>query len=434
MARAEARAAWQLPLQWPQAAARRDAVASPLAGRLLKAALLFAMLALTVLDRFGLRVTAEGSVPVGLLAMYGLGAAMLLGGLAELNLPAALAYVALASVAGASLVVNAAAQPPAFLSAMSFLLLVTLYAPLALALRPEAVTPRLWRWTMDLFLRFALLVAFAGIAQYFVQFVFNPSWLFDYTPLIPERIQATRGFNTVYAVQAASAAWTKANGFFMREPSIFSVMMAFALLCELSLARRRWAMASFALALVLSYSGSGLLTLAAGLLFPLGWRTVARIVGAAAVGIALFVVLGDALNLSYTVDRFDEVGSRNSSAYCRFVYPGVAALEQLDSSLWTSLVGHGPGSMEKMGADCRPGGQTTYAKALFEYGIVGAFAFGALMFGALNRSGAPLRIRVGAAVAWLLLGGNLLDSLYLLFIYIVSAMWPPGIARRPPAP
>jgi hypothetical protein len=41
-----------------------------------KAGLIFAVLALTLLDRFGLRVTAEWSVPAAILAMYALAAVM----------------------------------------------------------------------------------------------------------------------------------------------------------------------------------------------------------------------------------------------------------------------------------------------------------------------------------------------------------------------
>jgi hypothetical protein len=86
--------------------------------------------------------------------------------------------------------------------------------------------------------------------------------------------------------------------------------------------------------------------------------------------------------------------------------------------------------MERMGATCADGHQTTYAKALFEYGLLGSLAFGALILGALNRSAAPLRLRVGVGVSWLLLGGNLLASEVLLFIYVLSAMWPEGTAAR----
>jgi hypothetical protein len=439
MSSSDARAAWQLPVQWPAAATARKVrfpapasqVGAGFRDPLLKAAILFAMLALTVLDRFGLRVVGESSVPVGMMAMYGLAGAMLLTGAAEPNFRATLTYLAIASIATLSLLVNAAFTPLSFVSKMSFLLLILLYLPLCVSLRREAISPDLWRWTVGLYVAFAVFVAMAGIAQYFAQFVFRPGWLFDYTPLLPERIRATRGWNTAYTVGInLPGAWTKSNGFFMREPSIFSIVMAFGLLCELSLARRKWVMAVLGLGLVISYSGSGLLCLAVALLFPLGRTTLMRVLAFAFLAAAVFLLFRDALNLSYTVNRFDEFLVRNSSSYCRFVAPGAEAIRQINSDPWTSLLGHGPGSMVRMGGECANNWtQTTYAKVVIEYGLLGTLAFGFLMLGALNRSAAPIRIRVAAGVAWLLLGGNLLDSLHLLFIYVVSAMWPEHAAR-----
>jgi hypothetical protein len=72
--------------------------------------------------------------------------------------------------------------------------------------------------------------------------------------------------------------------------------------------------------------------------------------------------------------------------------------------------------------------ETTYGKALFEYGLAGMLAFGVLVFGALNRSRAPIRIRVALGLTWLLLGGNLLTAEFLLLIYLFCAMWPEGAA------
>lgn len=417
---------WQLPLQWPKTGDRRPWDShSASTERLLKAAVLFAMLALTVLDRFGLRVIEDFSIPPGLVAMYGLAAAMMLAGAAELNLRAALAYLAAASAAALSLMLNAASAPPPFVSTTSFLLLIVLYAPLAVSLRRGAVAPGLWRWTASTYIAFAVFLALAGIAQFFAQFLFQPAWLFDYTPLIPERIQASGGWKTVYA----TGDWIKSNGFFMREPSIFSILMAFALLCELSLAGRKWVIALLAMGLVLSYSGSGLLCLAAGMLFPLGRRSVLRVLVCAGLAAAMVLFLGDALNLYYMLNRADELTVERSSAYCRFVYPAAVTLQQMDSSVWTSVLGHGPGSMERMGATCADGSQTTYAKSLFEYGLVGTLALGVLVLVALNRSAAPITIRVALGVTWLLLGGNLLGSEVLLLIYILSAMWPEGAGR-----
>jgi hypothetical protein len=420
MSASNLRPAWHMPVQWPRATdapGNRHALTS---ARVLKAAIVFALLALTALDRFGLRLSADYSIPPGLVAMYGLVAAMALAGVAQLNARGALAYLGIASVAALSFMVNASVEQRPYVSITSFLLLMVLYAPFAFSFADAAAAPKLWRWTVNLYIGFMVLMAAAGIVQFFAQLVFKADWLFDYTALIPEPIRASGGWNTVYS----TGPWIKSNGFFLREPSMFSIAMAFALLCELSLARRKWVMAILALALVLSYSGSGLLCLAVGMLFPLGGRSLLRVLACAAVAAAVYLVFGDALNLSYTLERVDEINHERSSAYCRFIYPGAMALQQLDSNVWATLLGNGPGSMVRMGGTCADLHQPTYAKLLFEYGLAGTLAFGALIFVALNRSAAPIRIRAALALTWLLLGGNLLASEVLLVIYLLSAMWP----------
>ena len=412
-------ASWQLPLQWPRAEARIDqAVAWNEA--LLKAALVLAMLALTVLDRFGLRISGNFAIPPALVATYVLLAALVVAGAARLNRGGVLAYASLAGVAGLSYLINSTFEPPAHSSFASLLMLLVLYAPFTVSFASRTALPEMWHWTMRLYLGFALLVAVAGIAQYMLQFVFHAKWLFDYTDLIPPSLRASGGWNTAYAV----AYWTKSNGFFLREPSIFSVAMAIALVCELSLRRRKWVMAIFGLALLLSYSGSGIVCLGLALLFPLGRGTIARVLGVFAAAALTLLILGDALNLYYTLERADEFASGGTSAYCRFVYPGVAAWQQLDSTAWSMVLGHGPGSMERMGATCADGAQTTFAKALFEYGLLGTLLIGAVLAVALNRAGTPIRIRVALGVTWLFLGGNLLAADVLLLIYVLSAMWP----------
>jgi hypothetical protein len=189
-------------------------------------------------------------------------------------------------------------------------------------------------------------------------------------------------------------------------------------------------MAVLTMGLVLSYSGSGLLCLGVALLFPLGRGTVARVVTALVLGAGIFLVLDETLNISYTVNRVNEFTSTGSSAYCRFIHPAASAVEQLNTNPWTSLLGHGPGSITRMRATCPSGFETALAKSLFEYGLLGAAAFGVFIFNALRRAAAPARLRAAGAVTWLLLTG-LLAAETLLFIYIVSAMWPDGIARKP---
>jgi hypothetical protein len=401
------------------------------AGAPLKAGLLFAVLALTVFDRFGLKLTADWSLPAAILAMYVLAAIMILTGAAELNRGGALGFVAVVTAAGLSFLVNAWFEPRSYQSVTAWLLVILSYAPFVVALAPQAAGRRLWCWTARLFANFVVVVALAGIAQFFVQFVFHPPWLFDYTPLIPEAIRASGQWNTVNPVSnwvQADGYWIKANGFFLREASMFSLLLAFGIVCELSLGARRWALAVMAAGLVLSYSGSGLLCLAVALAFPLGRQTVLRGLGVAACAGLLALAFGDALNLNYTVNRLAEFGSERSSAYCRFVHPAVVVLQGLDTDAWSALLGHGPGSMTRMGATCVDLHQPTYGKLLFEYGLVGALAFAALVLHALSRSGAPLRIRVALGLTWIFIGGNLVSSEVIAALYLLCAMWPPGAA------
>jgi hypothetical protein len=135
------------------------------------------------------------------------------------------------------------------------------------------------------------------------------------------------------------------------------------------------------------------------------------------------------LNLDYTLGRVGEFESSSSSAYCRFIAPGKLVAENIDSDAWTALFGHGPGTTQKISTVC----ETTYGKVVFEYGLLGAIAFAALILAAVNRSAAPVRIRATLVVQWLLLGGNLLAPEVMLLIFCMSAMWPSGAANEAPS-
>jgi hypothetical protein len=232
-------APWQAPLQWPDMAdASSVERRAQQAQRLLKVAFVVALLSLTVLDRFGLRLGQYSAHPA-LFALYGLVTLALLTGAAELNARGALHYVAVACVAGLSYLVNASVGSSQYVSIASWLLLMVLYAPFIVSLRQGAASASLWRWVTKMYMGFTLFIAAAGIAQFSVQFVFHPTWLFNYTLLIPEPVRAFEVWVTVHSV----GDWFKSNGFFLREPSFFSMQMGFGLLVELSLARRKWVMA-----------------------------------------------------------------------------------------------------------------------------------------------------------------------------------------------
>lgn len=424
-------AAWRVPRSWRTEPGQRSAAAAvehsnASTQRLLKAAVVFALLALTVLDRFGLRVTDTYSVNPAIFALYGLVAVMLLTRSARINGVCASAYLATAVVAGLSFLINLALDPQPYASLGSLLLLAVLYAPLIVSIRPSVGTTDLWQWTMNAYILFAVGLAVAGIVQFYAQFVFRAPWLFDYTSLIPDAIRGSGTYNTIN--EAGSL--IKSNGFFLREASGFSWYTALALVCEWGMKRRKHVLGVLGLAIVVSYSGSGLLALGVALLFPLGLRTLLRVVGCVAVVAVLVLLLGDALNLTYTINRVGEFDSTHSSAYCRFILPGKVVAEQIDSAAWTTLVGHGPGTTQKLFGTC----ETTYAKLVIEYGLLGTLALVVLILAAIQRSVAPVRVRAVLVVQWLLLGGNLLAPESMLFIVLMSSMWPAGVGQGPASP
>lgn len=426
----QTRSAWSLPRSGhvePFASTIASHPEAPAAGapRMLKVMLFVAFLAMTLLDRFGIRLNETYSINPALIVLYALVATMLITHSAQLNGSGALMLVGVTTVAGLSFMLNISLDMRQYASLGSLLLLLAIYAPTVFCLRPSVGTTALWDWVMRCFLGFALCCAVAGILQFYAQFVFRAPWLFDFTTLIPPAIRGSGVYNTTNPVGSL----IKSNGFVLREASGFSFLMAFAMICEWSLKRRKLPLVVFALGLVVSYSGSGLLALGVALLFPLGQRTLVRVAGCLAVGALVVMLFGDALNLDYTLGRVGEFESSSSSAYCRFIAPGKLVAESIDSDVWTTLIGHGPGTTQKLSTVC----ETTYGKVVFEYGLLGAIAFAALILAAVNRSAAPVRIRAALVVQWLLLGGNLLAPEVMLLVFCISTMWPAGAAIAKPA-
>lgn len=383
----------------------------------IKLAMLACLVLMMLLDRFGLRLSEAFSIAPGMIGMYMLLGALLWTGAARLSPTALLLYVALVLISGTSFLVNTTSSSwRGAVSMNSWLLMLMLYAPFVVRLAPSRDVGSTWHWLLRWYMVFAAVSAVFGIAQYLGQFVFRPLWLIDYTPYIPDLIRGSGTYNTSNAVGTAF----KSNGFFLREASGFSFYMAFALVTEWCLFRRKPILLLLAAGLVVSYSGSGIAVLLAATMVPFGFRTMLR----AAVGVITLVVLyftaGEALNLTYTVGRVHEFGSDRSSAYCRFILPAKTVARRIDDAPWVSVIGHGPGTMQKMTSSC----ETTYAKMVFEYGMLGTLVFVGTMLVALGRSWVPLRMRVGVLVYWTLLGGHLLGPEALLLIFLLCAMWP----------
>jgi hypothetical protein len=396
----------------------------------LRAAFWALLLSTTVLQRFGVNLGSY-SLNAALLGMCGflliaLGARVLLVSLSRLLL-----YGVALTVAAASLAVNMSLGAADRASLPSLALLAVMYVPYWFVLKPGALGPNDRAWALESFSTLALFMAICGILQFYAQFLIRADWLFDFTPHVPELVRGPSGFNTVIPVGSAY----KSNGFFMREPSGFSFLMALACIVEVATRRRVRRVACFGFALLLTYSGTGILALAIGMLFPLGKKTLVRALGLLCGAGVVLLLLGSVLNLSFTLGRIEEFGAERSSAYIRYVAPLRLVAETFDASAWSAWLGHGPGaiSRETRGYEFH---DPTWAKLLFEYGALGFVAFLGLFLVALTRREVPAPIRAALFFAWLMMGGHLLSPeqnfLTLALVGLLGA--PARVSAERPAP
>ncbi|HEX2660595.1 MAG TPA: hypothetical protein VHU40_20080 [Polyangia bacterium] len=326
-----------------------------------------------------------------------------------------LAFAAAAGVALMSLLANDAASSPS-----SLLLLVTIYAPFVFSLREEATRGMDIEWAVTVFLRLALFLAVVGIAQFYLQFVIKAVWLFDFSDDLPAILRGPSGYHTVIPMGELH----KSNGFFFREPSGFSLVMAFALMLEFGRGRRASRIAPFTLALLLTYSGTGLLAVIVGASFPFGRRAALALGLGALVG-TVAVLFGDVLNLSFTIARLREFGTEGSSAYVRYVAPLRLIVDTFHREPMRLILGHGPGAISRLtlGYEFH---DPTWAKLVFEYGLLGFFAFLSLFLMVLRAGKVFVRFRAILLVAWLTMGGHLLSPDFNCYVFALVGLSPRG--------
>jgi hypothetical protein len=409
---------WRLTLTPRMPVATPVRVKRPCPPRAIRWALTGLVVSAVMTDRLGVAIGGF-SLGLGIPMLYLMLALLLLHGRLALSLSSLALYSAVVAVAVASFLFNVDVGGGGNVSLTSMALLLVLYLPFVFGMAPRADNASDWQWTMRVTGNVLFLMALAGIVQFYAQYAFRPEWWFDISQLIPEPIRASGLYNS--AIRAGST--FKANGFVSREPSNYSFWMAFGLLLELALHKRPSRIFCFVLALLLSYSGTGVFALAIGLLFPLRVR---RLVVLAIGGIVILVAnaaAGDPLNLAFTVGRLGEFGARGSSAYARYVAPLQLVDAGIDALPWTAWFGHGPGTILHRSWEF-DAHDPTWAKLLFEYGIAGFVALVGFMVYKLAAFRAPAQLAIVLIANWLVMGGYLLTPESVCFLYAVLGMWP----------
>jgi hypothetical protein len=289
-------------------------------------------------------------------------------------------------------------QPDAF-SPLSLLLLVAVHLPYIFEVPQSGDGDRIIRFFLGIATVFALL----GIAQYALEFFVNPQYLFPIENFVPDTFIVQR-FNHQAAVEYASEEY-RANGVFLLEPSFFSQLLAVAIVTELCTMGRMSRLVIFGLALIVSYSGTGIIVLA--ICVPL-CLVAQRRWGLLLVGMIAaiaFIALQEFFHVGRLLSRIGEFSSIRSSGYSRFV-GGFYLFDQfLWHDPWRALFGYGAGAFTNYADRAHYGvAEMALFKIVLEFGLVGAAAYFGFLFACLYYSPAPRFLTLAVGITYLLSG------------------------------
>lgn len=229
-------------------------------------------------------------------------------------------------------------------------------------------------------------VAWGGVLQFILQFMGLP--LFSFQGFVPAEFLVEEGYNVLNATEYGGSTF-KSNGLFLLEASLFSQVMAVAIMLEVLFFKRVLALALFGIALFTALSGTGLMVLAVFFAyFAFGGGTNrAKDVVLIAIFVALFYLLATSVFSElggYLVQRQGEFLTEGTSAYMRFITPFRALGALVERFPTFLLVGLGPGSAEalRLGFEYN---MPTPGKVLIEYGLFVLALWIALILAACSR-------------------------------------------------
>ena len=272
-----------------------------------------------------------------------------------------------------------------------------------------------------------LICAIAGILQFLLQFVTSNSLLFTFDGYVPSAILLT-GFNT-YAHLTYGSALYRSNGFFMIEPSTFSQFVGVAVIIELVFYNVGWRLFVYVVALVLSFSGTGVIILALVPAILVGRRSYRTIIALALVA-ALGLATPQLWNMSFYQERATEFTDNDSSAHSRYVAPAVLIGQYQVPRTHDLLFGVGPGTITPYGKLLPyDSSDPSWAKVLFEYGMVGSLLFWPMLIVAVFGSAPSIWLALALMIGFLTFGGEFLDPRLQTLLLVFCAL-PKGIAKE----
>jgi hypothetical protein len=398
--------------------------------RWLRFALLAApLIGATFLSKFGFPPLAALGIGVSIFFLLGvLAAGTVFGGLSIEPRRLAL-FAAMIGILGLIQIF----QPNAF-SPSSLLLLIAVHLPYIFTITSSDGKDRIIKF----FLGIVTVFACCGIAQYCLQFFVNPGFLFPIEHFTPDSF-IVQQFNHQAAMEYGSHEY-RANGVFLLEPSFFSQVLAVAIIVELCTFGRLSRIAVYGLALIVSYSGTGLIVLAVCLPFCLVAQRRWGLLVLGLLVLAVIIPLQLHFHANRLLSRIGEFDSNQSSAYMRFV-GGFRLFDKfLWEDLWRTLFGYGAGSFVSYSSRVHyyAAAEMALFKIVFEFGLVGAVAYFGFLFGCLYNSSAPRLLILAVGITYFLNGiyvpfaHGLALSLLLWNSVPGRSVWPGASDRKRP--
>jgi hypothetical protein len=372
----------------------------------------------TLFSKFTIPPLGEQGIDVSLFLVLGAVAAGVAADCIRVDPARLTLYVMLIGILG----LIQSLQPETF-SIPSMLLLAGLHLPYVFAVPRGGEGDRI----VQFFLGVVTLLALLGISQYALQFVVGSRFLFPIENFFPSSF-IVQHYNAQAALSYGSEVY-RPNGVFMLEPSFFSQVLAVAIVAELCTRARALRLVIFGAALIVSYSGTGVLVLAVCLPLYLAARRRWDLLILGCSALILVMALHNVLHLDRVFSRLGEFNSTQSSGFARFV-GGFFLFDQfLWNDPWRTLFGYGAGAFSSYAPHARyPVAEMALFKIVFEYGLFGAVLYFGFLLGCLSASTAPRLLILAVAITYLL------NGMYASFAHGMALgllLWCPVEGRSP---
>jgi hypothetical protein len=325
------------------------------------------------------------------------------------------------------------------LSLSSLALLAVIYVPCCFRLSPGL--RRRFPDVLALFQSLMLIAAAVCVGQWVAQMA---GWQFEdlLGGLPPQMLASTTEFNLSYPLYYGSSIY-KSNGVVFLEPSFASQFLAIAIIVHIVIGGPRWRLVLLGAGLLATFSGTGIMLLAAGLAVLLvrrGTRWAAR----AAIGVVVAVVVVAVTPAgSLLAARTDETSSTGSSANARFVAPYEQVFAAVSTDLPALLVGRGAGSVTRDVEFFNPLGvyanYPTAPKLLGEYGLPATIIFLVFLLRLFLRRVPSITLGLTACMLYFVLSAALLQPPIIYTAWLLTGLFATGptahaVPRRGPRP